>query len=393
MPGLTRAAATFASAAALLLCGCATLNPPLRLAEAMPSPRPVLLEQVPFFPQDEYQCGPAALATVLVDSGVRTSPGALLPQVYLPGREGSLQLELIAATRRGGRIPYVVEPTPEALLAELQAGRPVLVLQNLLVRTVPRWHYAVLVGADPARNRLILNSGTERGLAVPAPKFLRTWDWAGRWGLVSWSPASCRHAPIRWPTWPRSPTSRRSPAPPSPRPPTGPRCSAGRGSRRCISHWATRPTPPATCARRRAATARACATRRPTRCWATTMRACSVSLAVARPPRRRWRPLALQPTIAGMTNWPRLPPRSRKRGIAAAAAPSSKPGSSDASRGRYMMATFRRPRPRCHPAGGLRHRVRRSDQAFDIARGRGWRRCCKGSGADGRLLSADRNRG
>lgn len=197
LAGITRrppssAAAGLVLAAALLLPACTTINPAWQLARpdapARTPIKPLLLVDVPFFPQDEYQCGPAALATVLVDSGVSTSPEALVPQVYLPGREGSLQVELVAATRRAGRIPYVVEPDPDALLAELHAGRPALVLQNLLVRSVPRWHYAVVVGTDPARNEVILNSGTERGLAVSAPKFLRTWNWAGRWALLALRP-------------------------------------------------------------------------------------------------------------------------------------------------------------------------------------------------------------
>src|SRR5690606_28591997 len=119
--------------------GCA-INPSLRVAEAMPpvvdgaSPRPLLLDGVPFHPQTEYHCGPAALAGILGASGVApgvADPDALAPKVYLPGRKGSLQLELVGATRRAGRIPYEVDATPEALLAELAADRPVLVLQNL----------------------------------------------------------------------------------------------------------------------------------------------------------------------------------------------------------------------------------------------------------------------
>lgn len=183
-----RAAAGLVLAVALLSTGC-SINPALRVAEALPDVSgTVLLGDVPFYPQTQYQCGPAALAGVLGASGVPVSPESLRPQVYLPGRQGSLQLELVAATRRAGRIPYLVEPTPAALLAEVAAGRPVLVLQNLLVRSVPRWHYAVLVGADPQRNRIILNSGTQRGLDMGARKFLRTWDWAGRWGLLALRP-------------------------------------------------------------------------------------------------------------------------------------------------------------------------------------------------------------
>lgn len=182
-----RAAPGLALIALVALPGCA-INPAWRLGESTAASGALLLEDVPFHPQTEYQCGPAALATVLGASGVRVAPDALATQVYLPGRRGSLQLELVAATRRAGRIPYEVDRRPEALLAELRAGRPVLVLQNLLVRTVPRWHYAVVVGADLGRNRLVLNSGTERALPVRAPKFLRTWDWAGRWGLVALRP-------------------------------------------------------------------------------------------------------------------------------------------------------------------------------------------------------------
>jgi hypothetical protein len=200
--GSIRAAAGLVLAAAVMSAGC-SLNPALRVAEAMPrtvdgaTPRPLLLEGVPFHPQTEYHCGPAALAGVLGASGVPADvadPDALAPRVYLPGRKGSLQLELVGATRRAGRIPYEIDGTAEALLAELAAGRPVLVLQNLLTRTVPRWHYAVLVGADPARNRLVLNSGTRERLEVAAPSFLRTWDWAGRWGLLALRPGE---VPVR----------------------------------------------------------------------------------------------------------------------------------------------------------------------------------------------------
>ena len=149
----------------------------------------VRLTAVPFYAQDAYQCGPAALAGVLGAAGVHIAPSSLAPQVFLPGRRGSLQLELLAASRRAGRIPYVISDTPQALFAQLQAGRPVLVLQNLQTRSFPVWHYAVLVGFDTQTNRVLLNSGAEQGLAMSAPAFLRTWDWAGRWAMVALRPA------------------------------------------------------------------------------------------------------------------------------------------------------------------------------------------------------------
>ena len=45
-------------------------------------PSTLELRDTPFFPQEEYQCGPAALATVLAASGVAVSPDDLTGKVY-----------------------------------------------------------------------------------------------------------------------------------------------------------------------------------------------------------------------------------------------------------------------------------------------------------------------
>lgn len=170
-----------------MLAGCA-VNPPLDLSERGVVQPPAVTLDAPFYPQTENQCGPAALATVLAASGVETAPERLAPEVYLPSREGSLQIELVAATRRLGRIPWQLDPAVDALIAELRHGRPVLLLQNLRTRRFPAWHYAVLVGYDVPRNAFQLNSGTEQGLWLPAPRLLRTWDWGGRWAMVALRP-------------------------------------------------------------------------------------------------------------------------------------------------------------------------------------------------------------
>ncbi len=176
--GIATARNMVALALLALLTACASITPP------PPDQTATELVEVPFFPQSEYQCGPAALATVLVHSGVTTTPGALVPEVYLPGRQGSLQLELQAAARRAGRIPYTLPGTAKALLAELESGNPVLVLQNLGLRSLPRWHYAVVIGYEPTRQRVILRSGTERRREERWPRFMASWERGEFWGLV-----------------------------------------------------------------------------------------------------------------------------------------------------------------------------------------------------------------
>jgi hypothetical protein len=168
----------------LLLPGCASLHTDRILASAGALPEPVELAAVPFFPQEEYQCGPAALATVLNWSGVSVTPAELAPQMYLPERHGSLQLELLGAARRQGRIPYVLPPQLESLLAEVSSGNPVLVLQNLSLSWYPKWHYAVVVGFDLKRDRVILRSGPIERHETPLKVFERTWRRSDYWALV-----------------------------------------------------------------------------------------------------------------------------------------------------------------------------------------------------------------
>lgn len=183
-----RAARGAACAAALVLAGCASRGPQLPPVAASGLPARVELESTPFFPQQDYQCGPAALATVLVVSGARVAPDELVAEVYLPGRKGSLQAEMIAAARARGRLPYLLPPSLDDLLAQLAAGQPVLVLQKTGAGPWPGWHYAVVIGYDAPRDRLVLRSGTESRLEVSATYFRATWDRADRWAMMVLEP-------------------------------------------------------------------------------------------------------------------------------------------------------------------------------------------------------------
>ncbi len=121
---------------------------------------------------------------MLVHSGVATSPDVLEPQIYVPGRKGSFQVELLAAARRQGRIAYVLKPELRALITEVAARHPVVVLQNLGLESIPRWHFAVVVGYDPGIDTVILRSGTERSQTMKAHEFLRTWALGGQWAML-----------------------------------------------------------------------------------------------------------------------------------------------------------------------------------------------------------------
>ncbi len=182
----------------LLLVGCAG---PSRLAQ-LPAELPdrVELTATPFHPQTEHQCGPAALATVLGAAGRIVDPAALATEVYLPGRQGSLQPELAAAARARGLLAYETGPSLSELLAEVAAGRPVLVLQQLGAGPWPYWHYAVVIGYDTARGTVLLRSGTHERQDLRASLFEATWDRGGNWGLVMLEPGTmpAQPDPVRY---------------------------------------------------------------------------------------------------------------------------------------------------------------------------------------------------
>jgi len=148
----------------------------------------VELTTVPFFPQTEYECGPAALATLLAHTGADVDADDLVDEVYVAGLRGSLQPELLGATRRHGFIPYVIAPDAISLTTELAAGRPVLVLQNLGLERVPVWHYAVVVGVDG--DDVILRSGAERRRVERSTRFLRSWQRGSNWAFVAVEPGT-----------------------------------------------------------------------------------------------------------------------------------------------------------------------------------------------------------
>jgi tetratricopeptide (TPR) repeat protein len=185
-----------------ILAGCASLpqSEALRRAGATGLPPRAELDAVPFYAQEEYQCGPAALAMALNAAGIAATPAELTKQVYIPAREGSLQAEMLGGARRHGLLAYELAPELSDVLAEVAAGNAVIVLQNLgLFAFRPYWHYAVVVGYDLEKNEILLHSGTRARRAMSLGLFEFLWIDGGRWAMVALAPghlpASARETP------------------------------------------------------------------------------------------------------------------------------------------------------------------------------------------------------
>jgi len=175
----------------LASAGCAIWIPQTEgLRTGWPSdigPR-VELDSVPFFPQKDYQCGPASLATAMSVAGIGVVPDDLVSAVYLPNRGGSLQVEMMAAPRRYGLVTWQLGPRFADLLREVQAGTPVIAMQDYGLWPLPYWHYAVVVGFDRESGKVVLRSGEKRRLEMPFAVLEYTWKESAYWAMVAVPP-------------------------------------------------------------------------------------------------------------------------------------------------------------------------------------------------------------
>ena len=138
---------------------------------------------VPFIQQQWGTCGPATLAMAMQWAGQKVSTSELEPKVYTPEMKGSIKTDLISATRRQGLMAIPIEGM-RALIAEIAAGHPVIVFENLALSRFPNWHYALAYGYDLPSRELILHTGPLEHFHQDFVDFESAWGMAGYWGLV-----------------------------------------------------------------------------------------------------------------------------------------------------------------------------------------------------------------
>lgn len=143
-----------------------------------------LIGGVPFVSQDEYDCGPAALAMVLQYYGAAVGREEIAQALYLPSVRGTLNLDLEFYARRRGFEARAFAGTLDGAKAELRRGRPLIVFQDLGIPGFPVPHFAVLLGYDDRTRSVVLHSGPDAYRVVPYADFEQTWARRRGWTLL-----------------------------------------------------------------------------------------------------------------------------------------------------------------------------------------------------------------
>ena len=170
----------------LLLQGCQNTPQTERLSDSILNNVSLskLIKNVPFYPQAKFFCGPTTLSEALNFYGHSTTPESIAPSLFIPGREGSLQLEMISAARTYGLLAYSTQSDFETLFALIDNDVPVIVFQNVATSWFPMWHYALVIGYDQTEQKIILHTGETKAHEMSYELFERVWQRGNYWMLA-----------------------------------------------------------------------------------------------------------------------------------------------------------------------------------------------------------------
>ncbi|OIO06127.1 MAG: hypothetical protein AUJ49_00330 [Desulfovibrionaceae bacterium CG1_02_65_16] len=141
-----------------------------------------MLAGVPFHPQEDHQCGPASLATVLNYLGDPVTPEDIAGAIFRPGLRGTVSLDLALYPRGRGFSTRFFRGSPADVAAAVDAGTPLLVMIDYGFSGVHLFHYMVVTGYDGEGVRV--NSGRQREQRISWARFLSDWSGADNWALL-----------------------------------------------------------------------------------------------------------------------------------------------------------------------------------------------------------------
>ena len=140
-----------------------------------------IIEKVPFYPQEKYQCGPASLAGVLNFWGIKVSVEEISTEIFSRGARGTLNIDMVLYAQRKGLRAEQYAGHLDDIRANIRAGFPLIVLVDEGFWVYQRDHFMVVIGYDD--KGIIVNSGKEPRTFIPWISFQKTWEKTKFWTL------------------------------------------------------------------------------------------------------------------------------------------------------------------------------------------------------------------
>jgi ABC-type bacteriocin/lantibiotic exporter with double-glycine peptidase domain len=159
----------------VLLCSCS-------FSAVQENSRIHIIENVPFYAQTSYQCGPASLADVLNYWGIKVTPDEIAEEIYSTSARGTLDIDMVLYARKKGLLVTQYAGTIEDLRKKIDSRHPLIVLVDYGFFSMRKNHFLVVVGYND--HGVIVNSGKKNGKFVLEKDFLKSWEKTKFWTLL-----------------------------------------------------------------------------------------------------------------------------------------------------------------------------------------------------------------
>lgn len=133
------------------------------------------IANVPFIPQEESRCGPAALAMVLNYWGTKVSEEEVVKETYLPALRGVLISDLKAFAERKGFRATSYSSSPDDLRFRISKNEPLILLLDLGRGAYQKPHYILAIGFHEGKGLLIAHSGRNANQVLPFDRVTAQW--------------------------------------------------------------------------------------------------------------------------------------------------------------------------------------------------------------------------
>lgn len=140
-----------------------------------------IIDGVPFFPQEEYQCGPASLAGVLGYLGMDITPDEISKDIFSKSAKGTLNIDMIIYPQKKGFVSEQYSGNMEDLREKIDSGYPLIVFVDYGFWVMQENHFMVVVGYN--EYGIIANSGKDRHKFISTEDFIKTWERTKFWTL------------------------------------------------------------------------------------------------------------------------------------------------------------------------------------------------------------------
>ena len=141
-----------------------------------------VISDVPFFSQEDYQCGPASLASILTYWNIHTEPDEISREIFSKSARGTLTIDMMLYAQKKGLHVQQFKGSIDALRNYVDSGYPLIVLVDYGISLFQMNHFMVVTGYS---NRgVIVHSGQFQNKLLLEKDFLAAWKKTDYWTLL-----------------------------------------------------------------------------------------------------------------------------------------------------------------------------------------------------------------